>query len=1115
MDICKISFPKDNLGLKTLLAATFLLFIMFAHAQQRDISGIVIEDESNQPLAGASIRIKGTERGCISDKDGKFLLRGETAGQSVLVLSYVGMKTVELPVSGKFIRIKMQPDSHLLDEVRVQVAYGTAQRKSLTGAVSVVDGKMLEMRPLTTATSVLDGATTGVQIMDAVGQPGMEPAVSIRGYSSVNGVNSPLYVVDGMPYTGGISDINPADVESITVLKDAASCALYGSRASNGVILIITRQGKTGKLSMQLDIRQGTYNRGQGDYERMNARQFMETMWKGYRNQLVSQGKTPQEAAAEAGNSLVDGFLLTNIYDKANDALFDSEGNLVSGARILDSYAEDLDWYNPMVRNGYRQEYNISGEKATDKSRLYFSLGYLDEDGYLVGSSFDRISGRLNADIHPVKWLKSGLNIGATHQNQDLAAGAQSSTVNTYANTFQIARLMAPIYPVHLHYAENVLGEDGSLLHSKGDYVLAEGKRQYDRGTGTRNQYAGRHLIWENEKDGNRSFYNSMQGNAYADLLFMNDFTFTLKGNLSTRNSESRRYYNSEIGDGESVGGRTRHTIFRIKEYSFQEILRWAHTYNKHSLEWMGGHENYYFKRNYTLAEKSGEKFTGSDDLTNFTNISLLSGYEDNYRTEGYFTQLRYRYNDTYFADASFRRDGSSMFFKDTRWGNFWSVGAAWMLSNEAFLKDVSWLDMLKLRASYGEVGNDNANLATSALYQWMALYASTQNGGEAAYYKLQNESKDLKWESNTSLSLAMEARLFDRLNVSIEYFDKRSRDLLFDVSLPLSAGGTDDTTGLSSITRNIGTVSNRGWEFSVDADIFRTKDWTWNAGLRLSTLKNKIVKLPLENRENGILDDVNYKKYMEGHSCYDFWLYQFAGVDQMTGQSLYQPDFEAYYVAGEDGKTPVHGNADGKPLPATNLIEVGGKYYTDNVTYARKDWSGSSIPKAYGSFSTSLRWKDLTLSALFNFGLGAKVLDLPYMDLMSQGGSPHALSTDLLEAWNGVPEGMTETSPNRIDPAGIPQVNFETNGFSNALSSRFLTSGDYLHIKNITLAYRLPQMWTTWLGLQDIRLNASVENAALFTKRKGLNPIQNFSGVADHYVGISRVFSFGVSVKL
>lgn len=1111
----------DILNKTGALCICLFLCIIPANAQIKSTTGIVVDEESDEPLVGASITVKGTQQGCISDLNGRFTFHQTLSEQQILVVSYIGYQTTEVPVRHRMMEIRLQQNMHELDEVVVQVAYGTAQRKSITGAVSLVDSRQIEMRPVSSVTSVLNGLVPGVQVIDGIGQPGMEAEVRIRGYSSVNGSNKPLFVVDGMPYTGWMTDLNPADIESVSILKDAASCALYGSRASNGVVLITTKKAKKQGVSLQLDIRHGFSARGQGDYKRMNTNQFMEAMWQGYRNQLISNGSTPEEATTAASNGLINRIGI-NVYNKADNALFDASGHLVSDAQILDGYKDDLDWYSPYTRNGHRQEYNLSGESGNEKNRVRFSLGYLDEDGYTRKSDFNRLSGLLSADFTPRPWLKTGLSLAGTHQKTNWETGAAGSTQATYlTNAFYFARRMAPIYPVHLHYTEDVFASNGSLLHAKGDYILdAEGGKQYDDGSTSRSEADvssnGHHLLWESEKNKLWNTANTLQGNAYADISFLRDFTFSLKGNISLRNTEDREYGNAEIGSYKGTGFISK-IGQKYKEYTLQEMLTWKRSFGKHFVEWMVGHENYDYKLNFDETHKKNENFPGVDELSNFTTTTYNEGYTDTYRTEGYFTRARYDYNDTYFAEVSFRRDGSSIFHADHRWGNFWSAGIGWMLSSEAFLKEAVWLDRLKLRLSYGQVGNDNFG-SSNGLYQWMSLYGPAVNGGEAAYYKVQNENPALKWETNSSLNIGLEARLFNRVNLSFEYYDKRSDDLLFKFIQPLSAGATDSTTGLSTVWRNIGDVSNRGWEFCIDGDIIRNREWEWNVGLNLSKVKNKIGRLPDKDREAGIVNG-DYQKIKEGHSIYEFWLYQYVGVDQMTGRSVYLPDFETYYIAGEDGKTPVNGeeNITGKnPIPTSGWVDINGQYYTGDPRYARKGWSGSSLPKISGSLNTSLRWKDLTLSALMIFSCGSKVLDLPYQTLTSVG--VHALSTDLQKAWNGIPEGMTETSPNRIDPSGIPQVNLDAtvNGYSNPkASTRYIVSGDYLSIKNITLSYRLPATWSKRVALGTIRVHAAVENPALFSKRKGLNPVQTFNGIVNNYASIARVFSFGVNINL
>lgn len=1053
-----------------------------ATAQISKVTGRVISFEDGEPVIGASVLVKGTTMGTITDVDGNFQIVGLPQNAKKLVVSFVGMVTQEMPITSRMI-IKLKNDALALDEVVIQVAYGTAKKTSLTGAISNVDAKEIAKRPVSSVASVLEGTTTGIQVNNTYGQPGESPTIRIRGFNTVNGDNSPLYVLDGVPFGGNISDLNSADIESISVLKDAASSALYGNRAANGVILITTKKGKSDRASVRISTNQGIYTRGIKEYDRLGADDWMEAMWMGYRNQQLTNGVPLEEANALAGKNLIPEIIYYNIYNQPDNALFDTNGKLVAEAQVREGYRNDLDWYKPVERTGYRQEYVLSGEASHDKSDYYFSASYLNEEGYIKNSGFERLTGRANINLRPTNWFKTGFSAAGTHQVTNLTEGDDTSA---YTNPFNYARNMAPIYPVHLHDMAT-----GEYMYDENNNLI------YDRGTEYgRPQNNDRHVAWENELNLNRTYRNTFNAQLYADFKFLKDFTFTLKGDLNIRNTENRTYDNSIIGNGAGNSGRAKRVIYRYKNYTVQQQLNWHKTIGKHFMDILMAHEAYAYKYNYLYGYKTTETFEGKQDLVNFTNITDLTDYENNYTTESYLGRIRYNFDERYFAEASFRRDGSSRFHPDNRWGNFWSIGGSWVMSQEKIIKDIEWIDMLKLRASYGEVGND----AGVSYYGYMPLYTIDQNHNMGALYKSQNAAKDIKWETTASFGVALEGTLFDRLNFSFEYFDKRSKDLLFDVILPLSAGATSSSSSEATITKNLGTVANRGVEINMDIDAIRNKDWRWNIGMNATFIKNKILSLPEQNRKNGIINGT--KKYMEGHGIYDFWMYQFVGVDQMTGNSLYLPDLESYTVEGDNA------------IPEEYLVKIGDDYYTTYTSYAKKDWSGSAIPKVYGSLSTSISWKNLTLSGLFTYALGGKVYDGSYAGLMGVTANPSAVHKDVLKSWNGIPEGMTENAPNRINPEGIPAVNYELSSKNNAQSTRFLTDASYLVIKNINLGYTFPKEWIQKLDLKSLTLNATVENLATFTKRRGMNPQQSFSGTSNDKLVTPRVFTIGVSVN-
>ena len=1088
----------------SLTLASLILFVGLAMAQTK-VTGTVVTYEDNEPIIGATVQVVGeTNIGTITDYDGKFVL-DVPAGRKTLRITYIGMEPLDVAVSAKPLRIQLRNDVHNLDEV-VVVAYGTQKKTSLTGAIQEVKSDEILLRPTSSVASALEGTVTGVQVNSTYGVPGEDPAIRIRGIGTVNGSSSPLYILDGVPYGGNISDLNPQDIESMSVLKDAASAALYGNRASNGVILITTKKGKQGKLNMTADIKLGTYSRGIPEYDRLGANQWMEAQWLNMKNFRMSAGDDAATAAAYASENLIADRLYLNIYNKADNALFTSDGKLVSDAKIIGTYGEDLDWYDQAIHNGYREEYNLNANGATEKSDYLFSIGYLNENGYLKTSGFDRISGRAAVNVQPVKWFKSGFNVNATHQTFNSSYGTGDGG---YTNPFMYCRNVAPIYPVHLHDVNTgnyLLDEFGNKQYDGGSYVDENGQVVI-----TRNQFQDRHLIWENELNKVNTVRNTMNAIAYADIYLPYNFTFTLKGNLNTRHSETNEYNNAEIGDGKGNSGRGKRTDTRYKNWAFQQQLHWSHEYGVHSVDALIGHENYHYTYNYLYGYKTTQVFAGVNNLNNFTDITNLYDYNDTYRTESYLGRVRYGYDNRYNVEASFRRDGSSRFSKDARWGNFWSVGANWVISNESFMKKYDWVNYLKLRADFGQVGNDSG----SGYYGYMALYNSTQNANQGAYWIGQLPNEDLKWETGQSWGVGIDGRLFNRLNFSLEYFDKRNKDLLFDVYNPLSAGATSTSSAESVITKNLGTISNKGVEFSFDADVFKNRDWKINVGGDITLLSNKIITLPEQNKD-GIIDGT--KKIVEGKSRYEFFVYTWEGINTKNGFSLYKFNDEDYYFTAADGT--IYGNQEKAEISGDNLntlVVIDGVPYSYVTTYAKKEFHGSAIPKAYGGFHFTISWKGLSLYTLFTYQLGGKVMDGNYSSLMSASGTPYSLHKDVLKGWTV----EQATSVDAVDPNGIPQLNNSPlipgtaiEADLNSTSSRWLTSGNYLILKNLNLSYNLPTNLVRKIDLEGVAVTLACENLFTKTARKGMNPQQNFSGTQSNTFVTPRVFTVGVNVK-
>ncbi len=1101
-----------------------LLLVSTAALAQVTIHGTVVSASDNEPIIGATVNVVGTQTGAATDLDGHFTVSVPN-NNSQLKISYIGMTPVTVQAQNGMV-VELYSNSQDLDEV-VVVAYGTAKKSALTGAVSQVTSQQIEARPVTSVTSALEGTTTGLVVNSTYGQPGSDASIRIRGFASINGSNEPLYVIDGVPFGGNISDLNSADIESITVLKDATSAALYGNRAGNGVILINTKKGHNDKIRINASAMMGTYTRGIPEYDRMNARTWMNAMMQSYAREHYAAGNSGDktmswnEAIAAANQGIITDYLHYNIFDQPDNALFDGI-YLNDNAQIKSGLADDLDWFKAAIRSGFRQEYTLSGDGGNKSANYYFSLGYINENGYTRESGFERMTGRASVNLEPKKWFKTGMTIAGSHQ----VTSFHSDNEDSYKNAFGYCRNIAPIYPIHLHKMDSPTGE----------YILdEEGNKIYDNGdTYGRTQYSGRHYLWETELDIDRTYRNTLNGQAYMTFVLPYGFDITLKGDVNVRNTENREYNNAIIGDGQGNNARTKRTMYRYKNYTLQQLINWKQTYgDRHSLEVLLGHENYYYKYNYLYGFKANETLAGHIDMINFSDIQNLYDYENNDRKESYFGRLIYGLDDKYIVEGTFRRDGSSRFHPDHRWGNFFSIGATWILSREAFINQLDWVNNLKLRAAYGEAANDRA----ADYYSYMALYDITVNGGMGALVKSQLTNELLSWESVRNLSVGLEGRLFNRLNFGIDFFIKGSKDLIFNLNQPLSAGATSTSSAVSQVQINLGNMVNRGFELSADADIVKTKDFRFNLGMNLTFLNNEITKMPDIYNVGGEKDEYTaglqsgQYNYRKGHSMYSFYTYTYKGIDDMTGKALYTFNDHDFYIPGF-----TQGNVEKlEAIPDGEYVIINGvPYVYKPATYGKREWHGSAVPKLYGSFNPTIDFKNFTLSAILAYQLGGKCIDWTYQSLTSMGGSPSAIHADMESAWvkdlNGTVatysddqiKAMTITNDdgsyinypaNRLDPNGTPAVYSADNSYNSAASSRYITSSNFFIVKNIGLTYRLPHTILNKIGFTNISLNATIENLYTKSARKGMNPQQNFSGYVGDIMVTPRVYSFGVKI--
>ncbi|WP_289602601.1 SusC/RagA family TonB-linked outer membrane protein, partial [Parabacteroides goldsteinii] len=764
---------------------TYLLFCLIlgigmATAQTTKVTGTVISADDNEPIIGASIVVKGTMVGTVTDFDGAFSLDVPSSAKT-LVVSYVGMKTQEIEVKSN-LRILMQTDNQSLDEV-VVVAYGTAKKESFTGSAEIIKNEKIEKRTVANVSKALDGLVAGVQTTSGSGQPGSGSSVVIRGFGSIKASQNPLYVVDGIPYDGNINAINPNDIESMTVLKDASAGALYGSRGANGVVMITTKKGKDGALLVNLKANWGIASRAIPRYETMDERGYLETIFQSYKNdQIASNGLSPEAASVAALTAMGSGakaiFGTNQMYNPFNFPIAELIDPVTGKVRSDATLRYHEDWMDEATANNpLRQEYVLNMSGSQNKTKYMFSLGYLNEDGLLKTTNFQRYTGRINVDTEYKNWLTAGLSTNFAHTKSNTSQTSTSAS----SNIFYSAQLMAPIFPVHQ------LDENGQIMYG------ADGAPMFDYGStrpaGANANFNSIATLFDDKYGTND---DNVSGRTYISLGDLKDgplqgLKLTANFGFDYVNRNNFTYYNPYFGNAASVKGMLAKSNYRYFSYTFNQLLTYDRKFNdKHHIDFLAGHEYYDYEVSSLSATKSGFPFGGIYELAGATTITDASSLKDSYTIESYLFRANYDYMDKYYLSASFRTDGSSRFNKDYRWGKFWSVGANWRMNNEAFLSDVDWLNNLSVKASYGVQGNDNVG----TLYAWQSFYdLGWPNASMSGALVSSLENTNLKWEQNGNLNVGVEAKVFDRFSASIEWYNRKTTDMLLDYLMASSLG--------------------------------------------------------------------------------------------------------------------------------------------------------------------------------------------------------------------------------------------------------------------------------------------------------------------------------------
>ena len=1071
-----------------LLLMGVLLCVSHSWAQQKTISGKVTDEKGN-PLSNVSILVKGSNLGTSSKEDGSFSITVPASAKR-LVFSAVDMGNQEVAIgTATTLAITLIPQGKDMEEVIV-VAYGSVKKGENTGSSAQITAKDFEKRPLTNVMNALNGSAPGIQTTMSSGQPGSSPAIRLRGFGSINASSAPLIVVDGAPYSGGLANINPDDVESISTLKDASAAALYGSRGGNGVIQITTKRGKANRNSLSFKAAQGITSRAIPEYDQVDVYDYYPLMWESYRNVLKNTNGIPEADAnglasglfprattgANAGRQIYGTSRYLDIYQQlgmynpfagvGSTEIVLPDGTLNPAAGNLKYNRDDLDWFKAFYKNGSRGDYGLNYSGGNEKSDYFGSFGYTDEKGFVTRSELQRFNGRINVNTNPTTWFKTGFNISGSQIKSKYPA--ESGIVNP----FSFARGMGPIYPVF------------AIDPVTGEYLRdVEGKVRYDYGNipeiGARPVNQGRHAIYENILNKAQWKRNILSARAYADIKFTNYLKFTTNIIYDVQNYQEETYQNSFIGDG-APAGRASRDIDKTESYTFNQLLTFNKKFGVHSINALVGHENYGFEYNNFYGFKVDQLFNdGNTEFPNFATVSSLTSVTDRHTIESYLSKLSYDYDGKYFLTASLRRDGNSRFYKDVRWANFWSLGGAWRLDREKFF-NVSWVDELKLRGSYGSTGIE----AGIGYYAYQGLYALGFNNNTAGGV-LQSSLPNLglTWEASNSLDVGVDFSLFKgRLSGSLEYFNRQSKDLIFNVPQPLSNGGT--TGGSFSIARNIGSMYNRGVEVQLIGDVVRNRDFGWTVSLNATSFKNEITKMPVETPN--IISSPH--QLAEGQSRYDYFMRDYYGVDPTDGAALYRN-----VITYNPANSRIFDNDKGGQDTVTTLYSNAAQVYVGK----------SSIPDVYGSFGNTFRYKALSLNIMFLYQLGGYAYDNGYAGLMHPGAYGSGLHVDALKRWQ---------QPGDI--TNVPRMQNDQGTNFSGQSSRYLTSATHLQLNNISLSYDLPKGVLSKISAGSAKVFVSGENLWLFSKRKGMLVNQNFDGTNANTYPPARILTAGINVN-
>jgi TonB-linked SusC/RagA family outer membrane protein len=1070
--------------MKKLLLSLIAMFTVIAvSAQLRTVSGTVVSADDGEPLAGASVQPAGGGNGVATDLDGHFTIQVPQSVQKLQV-SYVGMVQKIVAITGKPLSVALEAADNSLNEVMV-VAYGTTKKSEYTGSAGVVKAEELEDVLVSSATNALSGKIAGVQTLSSNGQPGESASVRIRGVGSINVSSSPLYVVDGLPFDGDIATISTNDIESMTVIKDAASTALYGARGANGVILITTKSGREGNAKVTVDMRWGANTRALSNYDVItDPRQYIETLYQanrtyGARNLGLSGAALHDYSVGSIWSQI--GYQTYTVPEGQTIVGSNGKFNPYATAGYSDgryTYLAD-DWTKGTISDGLRQEYNVSISGGTDRVSYYVSGNYLNDEGIITNSHFNRFSTRATVDFQAKKWLKIGTNIAYTYTNSGYPDDQTSA--GSSSNAFYLVNTIAPVYPLYIRDAQ------GNIMRN-----ATNNQPIYDYGEGGDygNGYAPVRPYMAFSNPASKLIYDTtdylvdvFNGKWYATLTPVSGLTITGTAGYLIHSERLHYLANNLYGQSASYNGEAEQASTRLRTINLQAIANYTRQFGDHNVSLMVGFENQ-STQSESVTAYGQNLYNPSAYVVNNT-IDNRRGYGAVSSTvhRGFIANAKYNYLGRYYFTAAYRRDGSSRFAPEHRWGNFWSVSAAWDIAKESFMQESRGVvDLLKLKASFGQNGNDAiGSNGIAYLDQYTITGADGVWSDGTLYYK---GNRNITWETSNSLNVGVDFSFWrDKLSGSIEYYQRQTSNMLF--YLPVSP-----SLGYSSIPSNVGSMRNNGFEFDLNYTILHNRNLKWAVNANLTLGKNKVLKLDpsILNANTSWQDDSKQgwlsgsRMYVEGESMYNLWIVEYAGVEESTGRPLYYTWVDA---TDEDGnRIPYSYEEDGETVK--QYVQTRGTTTSYSEAYNNGRIStGNLLPKGYGGFGTTFEAYGFDFSATFAYQFGGRIFDSGYQTITASGANTEVgltWSKDVLNAWT--PENHTNYPALCLDDSG--------NAY-NSTSTRYLISSNYLSLNNITLGYTLPTRVTRKAFIDGVRVYFAAENVALWSRRKGLDPRQGY----------------------